>query len=96
MKKWNVVLMAPNGNQTITIYVLEFTKTQEHVMNEPKFIYFTKKYNLNKIYSKGFQIISAVSVETDNPNNRIINTYSIKVNHPYYDLKVKSNDKSVF
>ena len=98
MKKWNIVLMAPsNGDQTITVYNIVFAKTRDSVLDEPKFIYFIKKHELNKIYSKGFELISAVTIESDDPNNRIISKYSIKVDSPYYSLKVKdSRNKSVF
>ena len=76
----------------IIIYNLEFVKTQDYILNEPKFKSFIKQY-----FNKGFEIISKSIIESNNPNDKIINTYSIRVNHPYYDLVIKdSNDKSVF
>ena len=98
MKKWNVILMSPShGDQTITIYNVEFVKTQHYILNESSFKSFLKKYDLKKFYSKGFEIISAVSIESDDPNNRIISKYSIDTNGRNYSLNVKdSKNNSVF
>ena len=98
MEKWNVTLMAPsNGQQTMTIYNIEFVKTQNYILNESSFKSFLKKYNLKRLYSKGFEVISACIVESDDPNNRIISKYSIDTNGQNYSLNVKnSKNKSVF
>lgn len=91
--------MAPsNGQQTMTIYNFEFVKTQNYILDEPKFNYFISKYNLKRLYSKGFEIISAVSIESDDPNNRIISKYSIDTNGQNYSLNVKDskNNSVVF
>lgn len=95
MKKWSAVLMAPsNGDQTITIYNFEFIKTQNYILDEPKFKSFTKKYNLKKLYSKGFEIISAVSIESDDPNDRIVGKYSIDTGLNY-SLNVKDSKNNL-
>lgn len=99
MKKWNIVLMGPsNGCQTITIYNIEFVKTQKNYIEEPKFESFIKKYGLKKIYSKGFEVILAVSIESDDLNDKIISKYSIDTcGIPNYSLNVKdSKNNSVF
>ena len=90
--------MAPsNGCQTITIYNFEFVKTQNYILNEPKFNSFLKKYNLKRLYSKGFEVIQSSIIESDDPNNRIISKYSINTNGQNYSLNVKnSKNKSVF
>ena len=99
MKKWNITLMAPsNGSQKITIYNIEFVKTQNYILEEAKFESFIRKYELKNIYNKGFEIISACIVESDDPNDKIISQYSIDTGGiPSYSLKVKnSKNKSVF
>ena len=98
MKKWNITLMAPSNGSQKTIYNIEFIKTQNYILNEPKFNSFLKKYNLKRLYSKGFEIISACIVESDDPNDKIISKYSIDTDGiPSYSLKVKnSKNKSVF
>ena len=99
MKKWNIVLMAPSyGGQCITIYNIEFIKTQKNYMEEHKFESFIEKYKLKKIYSKGFEVISAVTIESDDLNDKIISKYSIDTcGIPSYQLNVKdSTGKSVF
>ena len=97
MEKWNVTLMAPsNGCQTITIYNFEFVKTQNHILNEPKFNSFLKKYNLKRLYSKGFEVIQSSIIESDDPNNKL-GKYSIDTGGRNYSLNIKdSKNNSVF
>ena len=91
--------MAPsNGQQTMTIYNIEFVKTQNYILNESSFKSFLKKYDLKKFYSKGFEIIQSSIIESDDPNNRIISKYSIDTNGQNYSLNVKDskNNSVVF
>lgn len=96
MKKWNITLMAPSyAGQRLTIYNLELVKTKDYILEEESFEYFLRKYKLKNFYSKGYEVISASIIESDNSNNRIINKYNIDAYENFLYIK-NSENKSVF
>ena len=96
MKKWNVVLMGPSyAGQRLTIYNVELVKTKDYIVEQESFEYFLRNYELKNFYSKGYEVISALIIESDNPSNRIISKYSIDAYENFLYIK-NSENKSVF